>query len=893
MFDIRSIVQRICLLQILSFFGLMSFVSNAQDQIKAKEFNGFRTSNSNWTYLDSTHQKNLPSWRRESNGEKVQIVYALHKQGQELELFLDFQTKIDKADFQNLKAIQVKNEDSLFLVVKKADTNTVKLLIREPDLGFSELHLFLENQLLGTLEIDVISERNERVFLVPLFDIEVDEKLVENQINKIFRPFHLSFELELLPSFYFEGLEKSPWLDNPSPSFDHYTIQMRQIRDAYFKAFPNSNKQSYYVFIHKGFVNPSIQSYASKGKAVSFIKHQDSQILAYQMAVELARSIGGLDAEKSRNESVPNIENLMGAQGGVNLNPDQWRKLHFEFRGYPYFDEEEDINTNNGFVAYYFWKENEDGTIVFNPGAFRSAIERPYKKNYFSYHLDIEKRLFKPLFILDDFPISPINIILFIIYALAAFFLRRRYEKRLAKIVANRLKIRKIIGRLTLVTAVVVLTLVTFSTINKILAKYEIYNGVIPDFKGLKIDEVRDQILHNKDIRRSDVPEMSSEILVKRGEDWHVSRNKRVLYFNLYEDSLGIYSYARFITDSDSIELKSLGITKLAQSHYFVINRINQTGDLESQMLFNHQGHNVTNLLNFEKEPAKRILLFVNGYRPTSLGNTLESKFRDIRELGIEFPNSSNHIFNFDRYDYWRPWREIDLRFEKRINPSKTYYADGHFSVNTSNYRSLIHFTQVSSRYPTRCKDPNHHVCQNSGRTSWFRSSNDATYLLLPNRPNYNGFKQRRENGRIAGLNLLQELNEIPNSSHNDTIYIVAHSMGYAYALGMIDELRGKINFGGFYIIAPENGSVGEVKAHEWKEIWQYGVNHEKLKKSAPCMLDGVAPQTRIKGLDPKNHVFVPEDNYKRFGFFDSHFIGFFEWIFELDKGEKGAIEQR
>lgn len=117
--------------------------------------------------------------------------------------------------------------------------------------------------------------------------------------------------------------------------------------------------------------------------------------------------------------------------------------------------------------------------------------------------------------------------------------------------------------------------------------------------------------------------------------------------------------------------------------------------------------------------------------------------------------------------------------------------------------------------------------------------------------------------------------------------------MGYAYALGMIGELRGKINFGGFYIIAPENASAGRINMDEWQEVWQYGVNHQKLKDKAPCLLDGIAPQTKVTGLVEKHNIFIPDELYKRFGFFDSHFIGFYDWILDLKDKQPGAIKQR
>lgn len=879
----------------LVLLWLVIFSTNAQESAP-NEFLNFRVGNRNWTYLDTTYQKKLPAWRKESNGIQYKVNCALHRAGYELVLFLDFESRLTKKDFAELELIHIQGQDSLFLALQRVDSNTVKLRFSEPQLGSSELLLFKNKQLLGILEIDVFDVRKERIFVVPLLDVEIDETILENQINAYFRPYQLRFDLELLPSFYVQELEKNPLLDNPSPEYDHFTRQMRAIRDAYFNAFPNSNRQAYYVFVHQGFVNTELQSYTSKGRAISFVKNQKIDDLAYHITVQLVRGIGGLNAPQVKNEHKESDEyrqNLMLAQGGTDLNPEQWRKLHLEFRGYPHFDDDEEINNFNGYVAYYFWEENDDGTINFNPGAFRRAVQRPFKKNYFSYHLSIEKWFFKPLFSWLSYPLSPLHILLFAVYLFLAFWLRWKWERKITNLAENKLKIRRLFGRVGLTFAMLVFTIFTFSTINAILERYEVFEGVIPDFRGMETQEVRKQILYNTEIRRSELPEMASEVLIKRGEDWIVKRRKRVLYFDLHKDSTGIYSVARFNRESDSIVIQSQGLAILAPSHYFVINRIDENQNYESQMVFNHQGNNVTHLLGNQEEPAKRILLFVNGYRPTSLGNSLEENFRDIRERGVEFPNSKNMIHNFDRYNYWRPWREIDQRFEKRINPSETYYADGHFSVSTSNYRSLIHFTQVSSRYPGRCKNPDKHTCQNQGRTSWFRSSNDATYQLLPNRPNYSGFKLRKENGRIAGLNLVQQLNEIPNSSKNDTLYLVAHSMGFAYALGIIEELRGKINFGGFYILAPENASAGYVNPGEWKEVWQYGVNHEAYKKTAPCQLDGVAPQTLVKGLEAKHRVFIPDSLYRRFGFFDSHFVGFYDWIFDLDSKAPGRIEQR
>jgi hypothetical protein len=227
----------------------------------------------------------------------------------------------------------------------------------------------------------------------------------------------------------------------------------------------------------------------------------------------------------------------------------------------------------------------------------------------------------------------------------------------------------------------------------------------------------------------------------------------------------------------------------------------------------------------------------------------------------------------------------MNKRFQSKINPSETFYADGHFSVSTSNHRSLVDFTTLSQNYPKRCKNPKRHVCQDV--------EGEMTYKSFNLDPNKSGFADRRKNGRRAGRNLYQMLNEIPNLSKDDTLFIVAHSMGYAYSLGIIDELRGKIKFGGFYIIAPENAESGMLKMSEWSEVWQYGSDFDKNKFVSPCLLDGIAPQTKAGGLRPSHRVFIPDDQYTKKGFFDSHFVGYYTWIFTLPEDAPGYIRQR
>jgi hypothetical protein len=115
--------------------------------------------------------------------------------------------------------------------------------------------------------------------------------------------------------------------------------------------------------------------------------------------------------------------------------------------------------------------------------------------------------------------------------------------------------------------------------------------------------------------------------------------------------------------------------------------------------------------------------------------------------------------------------------------------------------------------------------------------------------------------------------------------------MGFAYALGMLEAIKGEnIHLGGFYIIAPENGCSGSVNVSDWQEIWQYGsdeINDSIYKQ------DGVAPQCPVFGLSRDNRAFIPDDVVQ--GFISSHSIENYKWIFTnpKKKGDPGYVTPR
>jgi hypothetical protein len=164
------------------------------------------------------------------------------------------------------------------------------------------------------------------------------------------------------------------------------------------------------------------------------------------------------------------------------------------------------------------------------------------------------------------------------------------------------------------------------------------------------------------------------------------------------------------------------------------------------------------------------------------------------------------------------------------------------------------------------------------------------TYSLLATVPNYAGFRKRYLSGQQAGRNLLQELSKNGNLTQNDTLYAVSHSMGHAYMLGMARILKGKIQFGAYFAFAPENPKGKTFKTKDWRAVYQYGTKLYGSQRHAPCQQDGVAPQWRMSGLGENQQISFPKNLSKRLGYFSSHYIGYYDWVFDIPKGQAGYL---
>lgn len=283
----------------------------------------------------------------------------------------------------------------------------------------------------------------------------------------------------------------------------------------------------------------------------------------------------------------------------------------------------------------------------------------------------------------------------------------------------------------------------------------------------------------------------------------------------------------------------------------------------------------------------KNLILFVNGYRPIVNGNG-----DPVNYIALEYESSNNQVEYGDSRSYWKG---IDAKFMNRIGTRTAVYADGHHSVATSNHFTSAKYTDGNLKsflLKGHCESfPNCALCNIPG----------ADYLHTSPK-NEIGFQIRKSSGITAAKDMLQKINSgsIIFNKTTDTLDIVAHSMGYAYAVGMIEELqKANVHFGRFYIIAPENACSGGCDWNKFTEVWQYGSNLGEVNQDPYWDQDGVAPQcavTNITNIFQKTktgRVFIP-NSWKPKGFLDCHTIANYGWIFtERQPGMDGYVKPR
>lgn len=348
-------------------------------------------------------------------------------------------------------------------------------------------------------------------------------------------------------------------------------------------------------------------------------------------------------------------------------------------------------------------------------------------------------------------------------------------------------------------------------------------------------------------------------IYIKRKGKWHSYSSGLVLNFQSFEDKLTFMSSGEDLSLFNQKNVVIKNNTYRVVSYYLSNNAGGERKNPAFQHVFAFTGDELSQEIIQNQQPkAQRYLIFINGYRGPKYDKN----------------ESRNEVYMNDRTNYWF---KIDDRFIKRLNPDTSFYLDASFPVSTSNHHSKLGFGW-----------------------SYLRSVNSRVSNKKYNRLNLvsnpEGFDYRYSRGVLVGKALLNQIRNTPNSYLvKDTIDIVCHSMGYAYALGLLETLKGQVVFGKLYFLAPENAGYKGLDWNQFEEVWQYGSNLGQKDADPLCYQDGVAPQAAVWGIDKQqsNHVgrVCSPYNWPNKHFVHSHMVYSYDWIFDrIQKGEPGYI---
>lgn len=251
----------------------------------------------------------------------------------------------------------------------------------------------------------------------------------------------------------------------------------------------------------------------------------------------------------------------------------------------------------------------------------------------------------------------------------------------------------------------------------------------------------------------------------------------------------------------------------------------------------------------------KRYLVFANGYRG----------------LHLDSITTSNEIYTVSPAGGMSPagyWFDIDDTLISRFQPCTPLYIDGHHPVATSMHRTKGR--SMWSWFVTRF--------------GWIGHSNWG----FNDEPNEEGFQIRYENGKRCGERFL---GDYIYSYMPDTLDVVCHSMGYAYALGFLEVVKPQVVLGKILIMAPESPGVRGMDWSKFQEVWQYGSDRFEKRADVTCRQDGIAPQCAVVGIEKLEpgkggRLFIPKGAKK--GFIRSHHLSYWDWFYGIRKGDRG-----
>ena len=488
----------------------------------------------------------------------------------------------------------------------------------------------------------------------------------------------------------------------------------------------------------------------------------------------------------------------------------------------------------NGRVSHLFLEQAKDGTIVYPKNAPQQAFELIESSNHFYFYLDANNPLFNIYGHWLGYNITLLHFIALGLSILLQILSLRKINRLIAESKFFKrwsLRFLKLILWLFLVLG----NIVVFLGIDYYETQIHFRYHQIHALKGKSKTQLKKALENPAMFEAQQTSKLCFQLYIKNGKKWHTQREHAVLYFKV-----NVKQKLSFLRSSQFLQWKPAGQqlkTIRAKSQYIVIETRNQNNEVSLE-IYQPNGQKIHLQEAGQKDPTKRILLFVNGYRPVSSSQNLDKVKDQILQKGLEHPNSKNLIWHSDAYDYWPNNGQIVQQFIQRIQPDLVCYADGHHSIETSNHRNILNFASKASVYPQPCATQKHHCYT----TTITENQKIRTYDLLATQSNREGFLQRYRAGKLAALNFLQEIQGLADFSANDTLYVVSHSMGHAYFCGMAAVLKNHIQFANYYALAPENANGRRFDIRHWRKVWQYGTVLHGKHKHALCEQDGVAP---------------------------------------------------
>lgn len=247
------------------------------------------------------------------------------------------------ATLSDLSFVAVRNGESTPLVAQNLDDSTWQVTLT----GLDEscyVYALHNGDRIGKLWVKVLSPIEKEVVIVPVGNAalaQTDAAALQNQLNTIYAQACVSFAVSFADNYV-----SSTWDLNADGKLQHgdvnlmshYSEEMRLLRDQYFEAHPDYNKEAYYLFVVPDFLTGDLAGYMVRGKSVGFLRNGvDAQTAAH----ELAHGVFSLE-HTFPEIAAATTNNLLDYNNGSHLTQKQWHAIHEPLPALSMFDDEEE-----------------------------------------------------------------------------------------------------------------------------------------------------------------------------------------------------------------------------------------------------------------------------------------------------------------------------------------------------------------------------------------------------------------------------------------------------------------------------------------------------------------------------------------------------------------------